>query len=634
MSNSSSVSSSCLDTDNASGWGGSQSIFEELLICDGEFRLLQIEPAENGTSQINTRLFKASLHNPPSYEAVSYRWEYEKQPHFITVNGRKFPVMRNVYLLLSEFRRQSHPSSPTFWIDSVCINQSSIHDRNDQVQLMGKIYAKASLVRIWIGTESDFADQAFELVRHCGPADKVSRENVVSNVIRNEAGTKALTKLLRRGYWNRMWVFQEIVSAKEAVVHCGKLQAPWSNFTLLDDVSSDHALWLTAQVERPWIFEFRKALFTIAHFCVSSAEARHINNVLHPTRHLLCQDPRDKLYALRGVCEAVTEIVQVDYSMSTREVFTAFARNQLLKDRDLSTMLTAGLWTPLNGDDINLPSWVPDLRGMGEVDIRYLAGSYMGLFEADGGLSSFTTVPYSVRDENFLESDGKSIFDVHAMLFDFIQSHRPLEGFAGSKLYRKKIIEHFCLLTEDGKFSMDRLHQLFEGLIFGDKATLMRPNPIERHIHERAGRLVLGFYADLCQLFGPDPALIDFLEFVDCDKSNSKAFKLLRDEVHYDPNLLDLCQMEYLRRAAESTDWQATAMFLTVDGRLGIGRRTVQRNDVVVIAPGCRVPLALRQYATYYKLVGPVYISGIMQGEAVRSKEQAEQTCIQPIQLV
>lgn len=481
---------------------------------------------------------------------------------------------------------------------------------------MGKIYSQASLVRIWIGTESDFADQAFELVRHCGPADKVPRKMVASNVIHNEAGTKALTKRLRRGYWNRMWVFQEIVLAKEAVVHCGKLQAPWSNFTRLDDVSSEHHFWRRDQAERPWIFEFRKAIFTIAHFCVSSDEACHINNVLHSTRHLLCQDPRDKLYALRGVCGAVAKLVQVDYSMSTREVFTAFARNQLLEYRNLSSMLTAGLWTPLNGDDINLPSWAPDLRGMGEVDIRYLAGSYMDPFKADGGLSSSTSVPYSFRDENFLESDGKSIFNVQAMLFDFIQSHRPLEGFADSKLHRKKVIEHLCLLTEDGKFSMDRLHQLFEGVIFGDRETLMRPNPVERRIHVRAGRLVLGFYTDLSQLSGPDPTLVDFLEFVNCDDSNYKASKSLQEEVDCHPHVLHLCQMEYPRRAAETTDRQTTALFLTVNRRLGIGRRTVQRDDVVVIAPGCRVPLALRQNTTYCKLVGPVYISGIMHAEA------------------
>lgn len=543
--------------------------------------------------------------------------------------------MENVVTFLSEFRRQSYPSSPIFWVDSICINQRCIHDRNEQVQLMGKIYSQASLVRIWIGIESDFADQAFELVRNCGPANNISMENVASNVIHNEGGTKALTKLLRRGYWNRMWVFQEIVLAKKAVVHCGKLQAPWSNFTWIDDVSSNHALWLSAQVERPWIFEFRRALLTIVHFCVSSAEACHINNVLHPTRHLLCQDPRDKLYALRGVCEAVTSMVQVDYSMPIREVFTAFARKQLLADRNLSSMLTAGLWTPFNGDDINLPSWVPDLRGMGEVDIRYLAGSYMNFFDADGGLLSLTSVLYPVRDESFLESDAKSIFNVHVMLFDFIQNQRPLQGFSSSKLHRKELIEHFCLLTEDGKFSIGRLHQLFEGIIFGDKTTLMRCTLTEPRIQERASRLVLGFYKDLCQLFGPDPALIDFLESLDCNTSNSKAFKSLREEIHScDPDLLHQCQMEYLSRAAETTDRQATALFLTVDGRLGIGRRTVQRDDVVVIAPGCRVPLALRQYATYYKLVGPVYISGIMQGEAVRSKEQAEQTCIQPIQLV
>ncbi|KAH8763092.1 hypothetical protein F5883DRAFT_113116 [Diaporthe sp. PMI_573] len=204
---------------------------------------------------------------------------------------------------------------------------------------MGKIYSGASLVRMWIGTESDSAAQAFDLIHQCGQVGEKSEELVAATVIQNEAATKALTKLLERDYWNRMWVFQEIVLAKGAVVHCGRLQAPWSTLRWLDVVSSRHVPWLSAQTEHPWIFEFRKALFRIAHFCISPGEARHINNVLHPTRNLQCQDPRDKLYALHGVCEALKGIVEVDYSVPVRDVFTAFAKNQILQERNLSPLL-------------------------------------------------------------------------------------------------------------------------------------------------------------------------------------------------------------------------------------------------------------------------------------------------------
>lgn len=228
--------------------------------------------------------------------------------------------MDNVFSLLSEFRQQSGAASRTLWIDSVCINQSCVEDRNRQVKLMGRIYSDASLVRIWLGTESERADQAFNLIRYCSPVRPRSEGFIATIIIRNETGTRAITQLLRRDYWNRMWVFQEIILAKDAIVHCGKLRAPWSAFKRLDLVSSRHILWLRAQIQYPWIAEFRKASFRIAHFCITPDQARHLNNVIHPTRHLQCEDPRDKLYALRGVCEPLAEMVQVDYLIPVRSL--------------------------------------------------------------------------------------------------------------------------------------------------------------------------------------------------------------------------------------------------------------------------------------------------------------------------
>lgn len=595
---------------------------------------MQIEPAKDVTTPISARIFKASLNDPPTYEAVSYRWEWTKDAPCIMVNGVKFPVMDNVVSFLSEFRRQAFPASPILWIDSVCINQSCTQDRNIQVQLMGKIYSKASVVRMWLGIESDHADEAFELIRRCGPMNSMLQEVAARSVINDEAGAKALTRLLRRDYWNRMWVFQEIVLAKKAVVHCGKLRAPWSNFRWLDLVSSNHKLWLPTQVEHPWIFELRRALFTIAHFCVSSAEACHVNNVLHPTRHLLCQDPRDKLFALRGVCKALVGMVKVDYSVPVRDVFTAFAMNQILADGNLSALLTAGLWNPANGDDISLPSWVPDLRGMGGVDIRYLAANYMSSFDADGSLS-YQRYKYSVKRNNFFRRKGVSTLKIQAILVGSVHRHRSLNGIAHSETGRKILIKGFCSSPGDRSLSKGRLRQLFQGLIFGDKTTLMKHTSSGRHIQERARRLVLGFYEDLCQLFHPESAFVDFLRAFDEDAPDSRGSQSLLEEAELcEPDQLRLYQMEYLGRAAETTDRQATSLFLTVDGRLGIGPRSVETGDMIVIVRGCRVPLALRQHASGYKLVGPVYVSEIMQGEALRPNEGGGSPEFESIRLV
>jgi hypothetical protein len=69
-------------------------------------------------------------------------------------------------------------------------------------------------------------------------------------------------------------------------------------------------------------------------------------------------DPRDKIYALLGLCsESDTSAIKPDYSISVAELYTAVARHFITKTKDL---------TPLQYSDGNqdlkhgLPSWVPD----------------------------------------------------------------------------------------------------------------------------------------------------------------------------------------------------------------------------------------------------------------------------------
>lgn len=75
-------------------------------------------------------------------------------------------------------------------------------------------------------------------------------------------------------------------------------------------------------------------------------------------------------------------------------------------------------------------------------------------------------------------------------------------------------------------------------------------------------------------------------------------------------------------------------MFSTKNGRIGIGTCSVQQDDVVVIVRNCQVPLALHPSGSYYRLVGPVYVSGIMQGEFVQSQEENGSLAVKQTYLV
>ena len=43
----------------------------------------------------------------------------------------------------------------TLWIDQICINQTDLQERSEQVRIMRQIYSKAQLVILWLGEDGD-----------------------------------------------------------------------------------------------------------------------------------------------------------------------------------------------------------------------------------------------------------------------------------------------------------------------------------------------------------------------------------------------------------------------------------------------------------------------------------------------
>ncbi|KAG6355576.1 hypothetical protein INS49_003538 [Diaporthe citri] len=201
--------------------------------------------------------------------------------------------MENLLCALKEMRSvlssQKSSTSQNLWVDSICIDQASIEERAIQVGLMGQIYSNASTVRVWIGLPG-FTDirAAFGFIDNTLRAG-YNKPMVVSNI---RPDIKAVTELLSRSYWNRMWVFQEIVLAQQVVVHCGAHSKPWEEFEEFDAIYGSRAAWNMTGGQHEESLELRNALFKIAHLFVSRAQATHFRNVVLPTRHLQCQDPK------------------------------------------------------------------------------------------------------------------------------------------------------------------------------------------------------------------------------------------------------------------------------------------------------------------------------------------------------
>lgn len=134
-------------------------------------RLLKFLP-HSTVDEIHVSLADVSLDELPDIGSVamSYVWgSSETDKHYICCDGARIYVTKNAAQVLSCFSARLPPET-ALWIDSVCIDQSSLAERSHQVTLMGEIYQSVSGVAIWLGQDNEACDLALE---YCNEASNV-----------------------------------------------------------------------------------------------------------------------------------------------------------------------------------------------------------------------------------------------------------------------------------------------------------------------------------------------------------------------------------------------------------------------------------------------------------------------------
>jgi hypothetical protein len=130
------------------------------LIYREEVRLLVLEPGAF-EDDVSFSLEHIKLgHDNVAYEALSYAWGTSKDAQSLpAVAGPCPPVSPNLLSALRHLRYSDHPRR--LWIDVLCIDQSDLEERGQQVRLMGNIFSTANKVVVWLGEEYDRSDRAF-----------------------------------------------------------------------------------------------------------------------------------------------------------------------------------------------------------------------------------------------------------------------------------------------------------------------------------------------------------------------------------------------------------------------------------------------------------------------------------------
>lgn len=634
-------------------------------ICeDGFIRLLDLKPATSADADIHCELIKSDRRLAVEYEALSYVWGKGEFSNTLHLPGGCLMITDNLASALRRLRLSD--KSRIFWADAVCINQSDDAEKGRQVAQMASIYKDATKVVAWLGEESGTSldkDAILSLSQHAqeiglqSPTDenrKIIRKWVYGNSERvdwmmhvSSAAEHANFPLVYESAWfTRMWIVQEALLASHLTLYFGVNMLDWVDFErvmiLLHTVNAAIRLPIPS---RDSFFKHAWSLIEVRdHWHRSSQgnpnQALEVAFYMSQLRRRSCKDGRDRVFALKGLLRDRSNlIIQPDYSKTVVQVYTELTRSQLGLG-NIGVLYEAGLWKrrsfympDLRPEHSShafwseyLPTWVPDYRNeenFMELDIKF--GSYFG---------TDLKVPLKL---DLSKEPHRLTFQ--ATLIDIISFIQPAR-FVHDQAFRANDIAMFFICRE---FFMD-LKRVIDSR-FGDGQYPTNEDPITAFAYALVGGGTDEAYEKSFRLRDtderPDPLSLWKLYEESCLKEDGEIYQAMQREVGMTANRRTLRGVGvdfYSELSAESGKaWSYSQhlvsifrrhwFFISDDGYIGLAPRTTQsegETDVLAFIDGANVPFVLRDVGedtSDYVLVGPCYIHGLMDGEAVKRNE-------------
>lgn len=355
-----------------------------------------------------------------SYTALSYTWGDPTPICHVSINKRTLKIGANLFAALLQLRDPEKVK--TVWADAICIDQSNLEERSQQVSLMALIYQNASLVVVWLGEWSKNSRLAFECLKK-----SLEYKFDIEAIESSSEEFKAIENLFERPWWERIWVLQEVCFAFNVEFWCGSDSMSWEAlykgmlnvpnrfmsrkvgmdldgsggrdkpvYTLKGTPErqfhdtyfpmrkpNDKLRQMSAKVDELAMWKERrecKALGMYGRHGGSSLDA-----VLQHYASRAASDPRDKVYALLSFTDPADSDFKIvpNYTLSVREVYLSTVREWILKKHTLDIITTR----PSAPKNIDLPSWTPDWTASfpsdDPLDLHIYHASYGGVLDCE-----------------------------------------------------------------------------------------------------------------------------------------------------------------------------------------------------------------------------------------------------------
>jgi Heterokaryon incompatibility protein (HET) len=211
-------------------------LYKALDINSHEIRILEfsldIEESRGAVSKLKPRfrgtLKHVSLIDTDPYTALSYCWGDPASDEFLRLDSegaqvQSIAITENLHrALLAVWERRGEKQELRIWVDALCINQSDLYERSQQIQMMRQIYSRAEEVLAWIGpiagtVPSPAIERSLRKMQMVIPRPTLSSDQARSSrsdsMLTSGEEWDVMISFFNKEYWRRVWIIQEITVA-------------------------------------------------------------------------------------------------------------------------------------------------------------------------------------------------------------------------------------------------------------------------------------------------------------------------------------------------------------------------------------------------------------------------------------
>jgi hypothetical protein len=611
-------------------------------------RLLTLLPGSRKDRVIRCQIQHHCLNDFPDYETLSYVWGDLTGTVPVAVEDGSLNVTKNLMSALFHLRRESKPR--VLWIDAICIDQNNVGERAQQVSFMRSIYQQASRTVVWLGEASANSDLAISTAAKLAEdavffaedsklkpkVDCKLRAGNYNPAALPQPAREAVEKLAQRPWFSRVWIVQEVVVAKEAIMVCGTSEISWDTFNRGIQVgTARNEFFRQAEVGFLHQNEFLglQAIVGLGAQTMHVSAAEDLLDLLNRFRYWNATDPRDKVFALLGlVHEGVGTLgLSADYTVSVEEVYkrTALAILTALQNLDVLSSCLANTESELGKE---LPTWVPDWSSHDGLGKAFTVG--------DSQSTNWRATRNTIAQLEFFD-DGKVLGLSGYTVDKIVEIGDRLSALDDNDTGPEPWVDESQFGDEQS--ARQNLKQAFEDLGYVYKLCMLLPAQLEIFIKwEQVARIdqkgkgpsgedhTAVYWQTLCAGILPDGYEKTEEYFKEWYKSLSTVRRLVKLHINRLPLISQpLALAGYLK----STYQQISAfvalythalyrrMARTERGYLCLVPAETKAGDFIGLFKGGKVPLVITPTKDgFWKLIGESYVHGIMRGEAFDEK--------------